>query len=68
MAIIREQKTLAQILQVSVMTIWRYHAAGIPHSRKGMIYYYDTKEVSDWLKTSKRRAHLADALSKYNQD
>jgi predicted DNA-binding transcriptional regulator AlpA len=68
MAIIREIKSLSLVIRVSRITIrtWIREEA-FPHKRLGFEYYFDTKEVSEWLKSFPKRAHLAEALEKYNQ-
>jgi excisionase family DNA binding protein len=66
MAIIEEQNLLAEILSVSRMTIRNWLVEDdMPHIRQGFRYYFDTKEVSKWLKKYPKRAHLAETLNKY---
>jgi len=67
MAIIRDQGGLAEVLGISKVTIWKYIKQGLPFSRRGFIFYFDTKEVSDWLKLDSNRAHLSESLEKYNE-
>jgi hypothetical protein len=67
MAIIKEQHSLAVILGISRLSVVNYIREGMPHNRDGFSYYFDTKEVSEWLKKYPKRAHLVKELEKYNE-
>ena len=67
MAIIKDQTALASMLGVAKSTITWWLARGIPHKRKGFAFYFETNEVSEWLREEGKRryAHLIKILDKY---
>lgn len=69
MAIIRDIVSLSALLNISRVTL-RYWIKfeNMPHKREGMKYYFDTNEVSEWLKTNQKRSHLVAVLDKYSDE
>ena len=65
MAIIRNQDALASVLGISKVTAVKYVKEGMPFTRKGFAFYFDTKQVTQWLRSDPKKAHLAEALEKY---
>ena len=67
MAIIKDQKGLAAVLSVSQATVYKWVNNGMPSVIDGLTYFFDSKEVSKWLRTKDGRkyGHLATILDKY---
>lgn len=70
MATIKGMADLAIILNVSRPAVYNWVARGLPHKRIGLGYYFNTKEVRDWLvsQNPKKYEPLILFLDKYNQD
>jgi phage terminase Nu1 subunit (DNA packaging protein) len=69
MAIIGGQTGLSVLLGVSNATVFRWTLEGMPHTRKGLNFYYETSAVCKWLrgKNEKKYGHLLPILEKYNE-
>jgi len=67
MTIVKDQTGLAVLLGVAKSTITWWLARGLPHRRKGFAFYFDTNDVSEWLREEGRRryAHLIKILDNY---
>jgi hypothetical protein len=69
MAIIGGQNGLSVLLGVGNATVFRWTLEGMPHTRKGLNFYYETSDVSRWLrdKNERKYIHLVKILEKYNE-
>ena len=48
-------KELAEFLNVTVQTIWRYRVDGMPYIKLGRVCRYELDEVMKWLKDKQGR-------------